>query len=196
MKFLAISFFVLGASAFTLYQPDGREKETYEIMELVLRKEGATKIYQQACNERFLASTDSLKKLYELTGDSSFRLGERKRVQLVEQAKASASTKWDKHKVYHYTIVEKDKVADVSASVMDFKISPEYRSENGKTLSIHRISVPLFKSESEAIVYVEFGMIGILNNEINFNEGHQKVYLVRKHNTKWSVVKGVLIGGN
>jgi hypothetical protein len=190
-----ISVLVL-SSAFTFSLPEEREKEYYAIIELVLRKEGATKIYQQASYEHFFTSTDSLRKLFEITRDSSFLFDEPTRVQLLEQAKASTLAKWDKRKIYHYTVVEKDKVAEVSGSVVDFKISPEYRAENGKTLSIHRISAPLFNGTDEAIVYVEFGMIGVLNDGITFSKVHQKVYVLRKNNAKWKVVKGILIAGN
>lgn len=196
MKALALCVFVLGISGVTQGQPVEREKEYYEMIELVLRKEGATKVFQLPCNERFLSGTDSLKKLFDITRDSSFRFDERERIQLVEQAKASAQVKWDKRKIYHYTIVEKDNVAEVSGSVVDLKISSQYRSANGKTLSIHRISVPLFKNVNEAIVYVDFGMIGVLNDEITFSEGHQRVYVLTKNKEKWKVVKGVLIAGN
>jgi hypothetical protein len=184
------------SSAFIFSLPEEREKESYAIIELVLRKEGATKVYQQADHGHFFASTDSLKKLFDITRDSSFLFDERTRVQLLEQAKASTLTKWDKRKIYHYTVVEKDKVAEVSGSVVDFKISPAYHSENGKTLSIHRISAPLFNGMDEAIVYVEFGMIGVLNDGITFSKAHQKVYVLRKNNAKWKVAEGVLIAGN
>jgi hypothetical protein len=194
--FVIFSCVLVLSSAFIFSLPEEREKESYAIIELVLRKEGATKVYQQATHKHFFASTDSLKKLFDITRDTSFLFDERTRGQLLEQAKASTLSKWDKRKIYHYTVVETDKVADVSGSVVDFKISPEYRAENGKTLSIHRISAPLFNGMNEAIVYVEFGMIGVLNDGITFSKGHQRVYVLRKNNAKWKVVKGVLIAGN
>lgn len=197
MKTLLIAVFVLGVSSAFVAGPAGDpEREYYQIIELVLRKENATKIYQQAGNDRFFAATDSLKKLYDLTGDTSFRFTDHQRARLLAQGKRATVATWDKKKIYHFTIVDKDKVADVSASVMDFKISSEYKSENGKTLSIHRVSTPLYKNANEAIVYVEFGMIGVLNDQITFREGHQKVYLVRKNHSHWSVVKAILIGGS
>lgn len=196
MKTLLMAVFVLGVSTAFVGPAGDPEREYYQIIELVLRKENATKIYQQPGNDRFFAVTDSLKKLYDLTGDTSFRFTGHQRSRLLAQGKRAAIAKWDKKKIYHFTIVDKDMVADVSASVTDFKIAPEYKSENGKTLSIHRVSMPLYKNANEAIVFVEFGMIGVLDDQITFREGHQKVYLVRKNNSRWSVVKEILIGGS
>jgi hypothetical protein len=187
---MRVSFVFWIASIFTTSLfAQNREKDNYAILEVVIKKENAVNILSRVYNDGLMMATDSLSKFTGRANstlsaqDSIVSWDEATRQQYFNQFTTAPLTSWDKKKIYFCSVLDRDIIEEVTKK----NKSKEELLKKDKTYQIYRVSQPLYNADQSAMMYVEFEMIGVLNQEITFRKSHRRLYFLKTEKGKWKI---------
>jgi hypothetical protein len=182
-------FIFLFSIVSTNLSAQSREKD-YAILEAVIRKENAINLFQQVYNSGLMKATDSLRSFTgavrgKFTGlDSIVRWESGVRERYLQQLSTPLTT-WDKKKIYFGSLVAQDVIAEVTRE------GKTNESLKNNTYQILRVSQPLYQDDQSAMVYVEFEMMGVVNNTITYKNRREGIYFLKTQKGKWKITQYV-----
>lgn len=183
-------FIFLFSIVATSLSAQSREDDSYAILEVVIKKENAINLFQRVHNDGLLKATDSLRSFTgtvrgNLSGlDSIMEWEDNIREQYFKQL-ATPLTTWDKKKVYFATLFPRDVITEVTR---EGKTDEKLKNN---TYQILRVSQPLFQDNQSAMVYVEFEMMGVVDNVITYKNRREGIYFLKRAKTKWKISRYV-----